>query len=83
MDAYLESLQQAFNPCTVTGLMCRTQVSVAWDGTLYDCDFNLAAGIPLGGRRKHVAQMQGRPQAGDPIATGDHCFACSAGSGFT
>lgn len=83
LDAYLESLQQAFNPCTVAGLMCRHQVSVAWDGTLYDCDFNLAAGIPLGGSRKHVAQMQERPKAGEPIATGDHCFACTAGSGFT
>ena len=82
-DSYLASLQTAFNPCTIEGLMCRQLVSVAWDGTLYDCDFNLAASIPLGGERKHVSQLQQRPAAGTPIATGDHCFACTAGSGFT
>lgn len=82
-DSYLENLRAAFNPCTIDGLMCRHQVSVAWDGTLYDCDFNLAAGIPLGSVRKHVAQLRQRPEAGAPIATGEHCFACTAGSGFT
>lgn len=82
-DSYLGSLREAFNPCTVEGLMCRQLVSVAWDGTLYDCDFNLAAGLPLGGERKHVSQLQHRPEAGAAIATGEHCFACTAGSGFT
>lgn len=82
-DDYLGSLREAFNPCTIDGLMCRHLVSVAWDGTLYDCDFNLAAGLPLGGERKHVSQLQQRPEAGAAIATGEHCFACTAGSGFT
>lgn len=82
-DNYLTSLREAFNPCTIEGLMCRQLVSVAWDGTVYDCDFNLAAGLPLGGERKHVSQLQQRPPAGAAIATGDHCFACTAGSGFT
>ena len=82
-DSYLGSLRAAFNPCTIDGLMCRHQVSVAWDGTLYDCDFNLAAAIPLGKARKHVSQLLQRPEAGAAIATGEHCFACTAGSGFT
>lgn len=82
-DSYLASLREAFNPCTVEGLMCRQLVSVAWDGSLYDCDFNLAAGIPLGGEAKHISQLHQRPPAGATIATGDHCFACTAGSGFT
>jgi len=43
-DAYVGLLKQAFNPATLDDLMCRHQVSVAWDGTLHDCDFNLAPG---------------------------------------
>lgn len=82
-DSYLESLRAAFNPCTIDSLMCRHQLSVAWDGTLYDCDFNLAAAIPLGSARKHVAQLLQGPEVGAAIATGEHCFACTAGSGFT
>ncbi len=82
-DAYLEKLISSFNGCAVGGLMCRHQVSVAWDGYLYDCDFNLAAGLPLGGQRVHVSEMEGPPRPGSAIAVGDHCFTCTAGSGFT
>jgi radical SAM/Cys-rich protein len=80
---YMQKLAQSFNPCTVEGLMCRTLLSVDWDGTLYDCDFNLAAGLPLGGTRRHVAELAELPATGTPIATGEHCYACTAGSGFT
>ncbi len=86
-DAYMEKLAKAFNPCAIDGVMCRTLVSVSWDGYLYACDFNLAAGIPLGGKKKvHVSDMQGMPgklEPGLPIATADHCYTCTAGSGFT
>ena len=80
---YLGRLTAAFNPAAVEGLMCRTLVSVAWDGTLYDCDFNQAAVLPLGGARCHVRELHARPEAGTPIVTGRHCFACTAGAGFT
>jgi radical SAM/Cys-rich protein len=83
LAGYLERLARNFNPCTVDGLMCRTLVSVRWDGTVYDCDFNLACDLPLGGRRQHVSELTGVPPPGSPIATGDHCYACTAGSGFT
>lgn len=83
LDDYLKKLAEAFNPCTVDGLMCRTLVSVDWEGFLHDCDFNLARGFGLGGRRRHVSEMPGPPAVGDPIATGDHCYACTAGAGFT
>lgn len=83
-EAYLEKLAVAFNPCAAEGVMCRSLLSVAWDGTLYDCDFNLARGIPMGGRKRvHVSDMPGKPGAGQPIATADHCYACTAGAGFT
>jgi len=81
--AYLTRLQESFNPAALPGLMCRTLVSVAWDGTLFDCDFNQAAGIPLGGEKTHITEITQLPAEGTLIATGEHCFACTAGSGFT
>jgi radical SAM/Cys-rich protein len=82
-DGYMAKLAAAFNPCTVTGLMCRTLISVSWDGYLYDCDFNLAAGLPSGGTGHHVSEMNGPPKPATAIAVSDHCYACTAGSGFT
>jgi radical SAM/Cys-rich protein len=80
---YVDKLACAFNPATVSGLMCRSLVSVAWDGFLYDCDFNQAAGLPLGGRKTHVGEMEGPPPPQSLIATGEHCYTCTAGAGFT
>lgn len=82
-DGYVEMLATAFNPSAVPELMCRTLVSVSWDGYLYDCDFNLAAGRYLGERRTHVSEALEAPPPGTPIAMGDYCYACAAGSGFT
>lgn len=82
-DRYMRTLADGFNPCAVEGLMCRTQLSVSWDGHLYDCDFNLAAGRYLGGQKVHVSELRRLPPPGAPIAAGDYCYACTAGSGFT
>ncbi len=82
-DAYLDKLVSSFNSCAVEGLMCRRQVSINWEGHLFDCDFNLAAGLPLGGQNTHVREMDAPPPPGSPIAVGEHCFTCTAGSGFT
>jgi radical SAM/Cys-rich protein len=80
---YTERLASSFSPCVVEGLMCRTLMSVAWDGYCYDCDFNLAARLPMAGKKSHISQMEGPPEPGTPIAVGDHCYTCAAGSGFT
>ena len=82
-ENYLSKLSSSFNTCAVEGLMCRSLVSVGWDGHLYDCDFNLARGLPMGGRKIHVSEMAAPPDPGSPIATADHCYTCTAGSGFT
>ena len=82
-DAYLKKLIAQFNPCAIEGLMCRSQVSVSWDGYLYDCDFNLARGLFMCGKKIHVFEMAGPPEAGTPVITADHCYTCAAGSGFT
>jgi radical SAM/Cys-rich protein len=83
MEGYMKKLAQSFNPCAVEGLMCRTLISVSWDGFLFDCDFNVAAQLGLGGKRVHVSQMDGPPSPGNPVAVGDHCYTCTAGAGFT
>ena len=82
-EGYMRKLVSNFNPCAVEGLMCRTLVSVSWDGYLYDCDFNLARGLFMDGKKIHVSEMPGPPQPGTPIITADHCYTCAAGSGFT
>lgn len=80
---YLSKLIKAFNPCAVDKLMCRTLISVAWDGYLYDCDFNLAAGIHMGRRKTHISELTTPPDPGWPIAMAEHCYTCTAGAGFT
>jgi radical SAM/Cys-rich protein len=83
LGSYMDRLAAGFNPCAVEGLMCRSWVSVSWDGYLYDCDFNLAGGLPMGKGKMHVSEMPGPPPPGSPIAVADHCFTCTAGAGFT
>lgn len=82
-DRYVTELAKNFNPCAVEGVMCRSLISVSWDGYVYDCDFNLAAGIPAGGVRAHVRDLLKPPDPGSIISVSDHCFACTAGAGFT
>ena len=82
-ERYLKMLADGFNPSAVDGLMCRTLLSVSWDGFLYDCDFNLAVDRPAGGRKVHVSEVRELPPPGAPVVTGEYCFGCTAGSGFT
>ncbi len=82
-EQYVQKLASSFNPCAVDGLMCRRLFSVSWEGYLYDCDFNQAAGMPWEGSWTHISEMKALPAVGTPIAVSDHCYACTAGSGFT
>ena len=80
-EAYLALLVNHFNPATVPSLMCRTTLSVAWDGALYDCDFNQAVALPLRGPRTLFALEDVGALAGGAIATAAHCYGCTAGAG--
>ena len=81
-EKYLNLLKESFNPQTVEGLMCRHQISVDWDGRLYDCDFNLALGLPMGqGAPNHIRDFDPQLLAGRKIVSGMHCFGCTAGHG--
>jgi len=80
--SYMQLLRESFNPDTVSGLMCRRQVSVGWDGTLYDCDFNLAIGLPINhGAPDHVRSFTPEVLHHRRIMTGEHCFGCTANAG--
>jgi radical SAM/Cys-rich protein len=78
---YMALLVNHFNPTTVPALMCRSTLSVAWDGALYDCDFNQALALALRGPRTLFELDDVEKLAGAPIATGSHCFGCTAGAG--
>ena len=81
-EAYLAMLKISFNPDTVPGLMCRHQISIGWDGTLYDCDFNLALKTPVDhGSPDHISRFDAESLAQRRIVLGDHCFGCTAGHG--
>jgi radical SAM/Cys-rich protein len=81
-ECYLALLVNHFNPDAVPELMCRSLVSVGYDGALYDCDFNQMLELPLGHGAKTVWEVDRLDAlAGAPIATASHCFACAAGAG--
>jgi radical SAM/Cys-rich protein len=83
---YQALLVHHFNPATVPGLMCRSQVSVDWQGRLYDCDFNLMLELPLpageGAPRATVWDIASLAELAEtPVTTAEHCFGCTAGAG--
>lgn len=80
LQAYMELLVQSFNPSTLDGLMCRTTLSVGWDGRLYDCDFNQMLDMAL---PQTIFDLTPESLAGRPIRTGAHCYACTAAAGST
>ncbi len=82
-ESYMKKLESSFNPCAIDGLMCRNLVSVSWDGYLFDCDFNLAKQMYFSGKKRHISEMISGEEIGISIPTGDHCYACAAGAGFT
>jgi radical SAM/Cys-rich protein len=80
---YLSLLVNHFNAEVIPQLMCRALVSVGYDGKLYDCDFNQALELPLGGEKPRTLwDLESLAELEDePIATGSHCFGCTAGAG--
>jgi radical SAM/Cys-rich protein len=79
---YLSLLVNHFNPETVPNLMCRDLVSVGYDGTLYDCDFNQQLELAMPGPKKTIWNLTDFGELeGAPIATASHCFGCTAGAG--
>jgi radical SAM/Cys-rich protein len=81
-EEYMALLVNHFNPGTVSALMCRSLVSVGWNGRLYDCDFNQMLEIGLGSGPQTIWDIDSvSGLAGHPINTASHCFGCTAGAG--
>ena len=79
---YLSLLVDHFNPATLPGLMCRSLLSVGHDGRIYDCDFNQMLGIGPSGPARTIFDLDDLCVLTEqPIATGSHCFGCTAGAG--
>lgn len=80
LDDYIQLLVQSFNPATVAGLMCRTTLSVGWDGRLYDCDFNQMLDLAL---PHTILDVTLNDLIDRDIRTAAHCYACTAAAGST
>jgi radical SAM/Cys-rich protein len=87
LAGYMERLSRAFNPDAAGEVMCRDLVSVGWDGTLYDCDFNQMLEMPVGGDGRPRNVLSSGPEellsvlGGREVRTGAHCLGCTAGGG--
>jgi len=82
-DAYLSLLKKNFDEKNLSSVMCKTLVSVDWEGYLFDCDFNqmLELNIENGNRKIHVSDLESDTLSGRKISVKDHCFGCAAGQG--
>jgi radical SAM/Cys-rich protein len=81
-EQYMERLVNAFNPNAAAGVMCRYTISVGWDGTLYDCDFNQMLDLPVGhGAPGHIREFDPMQLHHRRITTRNHCYGCTAGAG--
>lgn len=83
-DPYMQLLKQSCRPENLDTVMCRSLVSVDWQGFVYDCDFNQMLGLPLawkGKPRSHLRELIGASLDGNPIVVKDHCYGCTAGQG--
>ena len=83
-DPYMKLLKDAYRPENLDTVMCRTLLSVDWQGYVYDCDFNQMLELPLawkGRTRSHLRELIGADLERNPITVKDHCFGCTAGQG--
>ncbi len=81
-EEYMRDLIKAFNPAALGSVMCRTTLSVSWEGRLYDCDFNQMLHLPTNhGAPDHITAFDMEKLGNRQIVTGDHCYGCTAGAG--
>lgn len=82
LSDYMELLTNSFNPTAAKGIMCRSLVSIAWNGEIFDCDFNQMLELPLGAGRKTIWELNSFDELENkPITFANHCYACTAGAG--
>ena len=82
-DTYMDLLKGSFQQGNLEGVMCRSMVSVDWQGWLSDCDFNQQLGLPLGttGVQRHLRDLLKKGLDEQAIRVAGHCYGCTAGQG--
>jgi radical SAM/Cys-rich protein len=84
LQRYMEQLREAHQDSNLDSVMCRSLISVDWQGYIYDCDFNQMLGLPFhkeAGSRINLSELIGMELEGRPIIVGEHCYGCTAGQG--
>lgn len=80
-EEYMGVLKQAYRPENLDQVMCRSLLSVDWQGYVYDCDFNQMLELPLAGRRTHLGELLRQMPEEMTVTVGEHCYGCTAGQG--
>ncbi len=81
LEDYFRLLRENHDTTNLEGLMCRTTLSVDWQGYVYDCDFNQMLGLAQGGRRRRLSEVNAESLEGAAIIVAEHCYGCTAGQG--
>lgn len=82
LEDYAGELVRSFNPAAAAGVMCRSTISIGWDGALYDCDFNQMLEMPVSASApRHVRDFDLAALERRAIEVDRHCFGCTAGAG--
>lgn len=82
LNQYMNLLADSFNSDALENVMCRSLVSISWDGKVYDCDFNQALEIKIPKNKHSIFDIESFDEVSSgAITLGDHCYACTAGSG--
>ncbi|WP_428353457.1 arsenosugar biosynthesis radical SAM (seleno)protein ArsS [Methyloprofundus sp.] len=80
-DEYMHLLKRSHQPENLAQVMCKSLISVDWQGYVYDCDFNQMLDMPISGNSTHLDQLLEQMPAEMPISVADHCYGCTAGQG--
>ena len=83
-ESYMQLLKDSYRPDNLGTVMCRSLVSVDWQGYVYDCDFNQMLDMPIDNgkdRRTRISDLLDADLNGHSIKIGEHCYGCTAGQG--
>ncbi len=79
-EGYMQELVNNFNYRAVESVMCRNMLSVGWEGSLYDCDFNQMLEMKTHAVQ-HIKNFNKQVLVNREIKLGQHCYGCTAGAG--
>jgi radical SAM/Cys-rich protein len=80
-EAYMEKLVSSFNPIAAANAMCKSTLSIGWDGYVYDCDFNQMLELKISSDKQHITEFNTIQLSGRSIRVNQHCYGCTAGAG--